>query len=383
MNTPELPDADVAQVPYVPVESRRATLALLNAVGAFESGPKGEWNFVNEHLCAMLGVPASALLGRQWIKLIHPDDVQRAVAEYKQARDTDRSWHHELRFQRHDGSSLPVLIEANPLPDDPRRKGVSYLGIVSDRSKQQQAEAAAEEANEALQTMIAAIDEGVIIHRNGWIVLANDFAARLLGYEHWTDLIGKHGRDLIAPEDAERLTVVAQSGVPAETMATLLRRDGTPIRVSLRGKPISYAGAPARASVLLPLDSPLLQQLMRQRLQAQVDALQQRLALPHSRVELVDGRPTLIAANQAYADLIGRPLSEIPGVLMADVAPPELNVQQWDSYEEMLRTGTRPPTFDVTYRRPDGSLVHARVYAVDYPDPVTGKFSSMSFVVPM
>ena len=383
MNTPELPDAPAARLPFVSLEARRATLSLLEAVGAFESGPKGEWNFVNHRLCEMLQVPASSLLGREWIKMIHPDDVQRAVAEYKQARDSGRTWHHELRFRRYDGSELPVLVEANPLPRDPDAAGVSYLGVISDMSAQKRAESVAEEARVALRTMVDAIDEGVIVHRNGWIILANDFAARLLGYAGWSDLIGKSGSEFVVPEDYAPLVEATESGVAAENIATFRRKDGSLVRLSVRGKPVMFAGAPARASILLPLDSPQLAQLTSARLQAQVDALEMRLALPHSRVALRDGVPTLIAANQAYADMVGRPLAEIPGLPMDVVAPRELNTKQWESYEEMVASGNRRVVFDITYRLPDGSTRPGRVYAVDYRDPVTNDPYSMSFVVPL
>ena len=383
MNAPELPGAETAYLPFVSIEARRATLSLLGSVGAFESGPSGEWNFVNPHLCTMLDVPASSLLGREWIKMIHPDDVQRAVAEYKQARDGGRSWHHELRFRRFDGTLLPVLIDASPLPQDPEARGVSYLGVVSDVSREVRALEIVEESRAALQAMLDVIVEGVLIHRMGRIVAANNGAARIFGFDDWRDLVGKNGTDFVAPEDRERFLAAAASGSSAETIGIFIRADGSRVRVSVHARPIVYAGAPARATVLQSLDSPTMLQLTNTRLQAQVDALEKRLMLPHSRVESRNGVPTLTAANQAYADLVGRPLAEIPGLPMSEVAPPELNVEQWTGYQARVASGQRKSIFDITYRRPDGSTTVGRVYAVDYPDPVTGEMTSLSFVVPL
>lgn len=381
MNAPELPGAESARLPFVSVDARRATLSLLNAVGAFESDPKGNWNFVNPYLCDLLGVPSSSLLDREWIKMIHPDDVQRAVAEYKQARDGGRSWHHELRFRRYDGSVVPVLIDANPLPQDPDARGVSYLGIVSDVTRERRAQEIVEETRNAFVTMLEAVDEGIVIHRDGWIVLANDFAANLLGFDEATELLGMNGYARIAPDDVQRAQRIVRAGEQSDTILTFIRRDGSPVRISVRGKAVQYAGSPARATVMVPLDSPLLLNLTKERLQAQVDALLNRLTLPHSRIEFRDGKPVIVAANQAYADLMGRPMTEIIGIEVEVLSPREINQEAWDGFEERLRTGSRMPNFPITYRRPDGTLVPCTVYSVDYRDPVTGEPAAMSFIV--
>lgn len=383
MNAPELPNAESARLPFVSVEARRATLSLLEVVGAFESDAKGNWNFVNSHLCELLGVPASSLLGREWIKMIHPDDVQRAVAEYKQARDSGRSWHQELRLVRFDGSNVPVRIDANPLPQDPDAKGVSYVGVVTDMTTQMRSLAIAEEAGEAVQAMMDVATEGIWIHRNRRIIAANQASAVLVGYESWQDVIGMDVLDFVSDEDRASFAIAATSSEFTTTVGRLVRRDGTEFLASVRGRPTMYAGAPARIGAMLAMDSQPVAELTARRLAAQLDAMDKRLTLPHSRVELHDGVPVLISANQAYADLVGRPLSEIPGLPMEVVAPRELNIAQWESYEEMLATGSRPPSFEITYLRPDGSTRKGMVYAVDYQDPVTTETYSMSFVVPL
>lgn len=383
MNAPELPGAESARVPFVSVEARRATLSLLHAVGAFESGPSGNWNFVNRQLCEMLGVPASSLLGREWLNMIHPDDLQRAVAEYRQARDGGRSWHHELRFRAYDGSLLPVRIDANPLPQAQEAIGISYLGVVTDITSQARAQEVVRETQEELTTMLDAIDEGIVVHRNGWIIAANEFAARLLGYSESSELIGVHANEILVPGDYSTVAAASTAGVTTEIVATIVRRSGEAMQVIVRGKSVVHGGAPARAVVLLPTDSPVVLQLTNQRLEAQIQALAEQLTLPYSIIELRDGVAVFATVNQAYADFVGRPRSEVIGMAVADIAPRDLNPEVWDRYEEKLANAARARTFVLIYRRGDGSLVRARVHSVDHRDPVTGHTFSMSFLVPL
>lgn len=383
MNSPELPGADAAHLPFVSLEARRATLSLLKSVGAFESSPNGAWNFVNPQLCDMLGLPASSLLGREWIKRIHPDDVQRAVAEYRQARDSGRSWHHQLRFRRYDDSYMHVLIEANPLPQDPDTPGVSYLGVVSDVSALQRAQEYAEQSLLTVHELLNAVDEGVTIHRDGWIVAANDFAAQLFGYTRASDVIGKHRSQFVAPEDLPALEEASRANLPAQTVATFIRPDGTRFRLSMRAKTVMYAGAPARAAVLMRLDDPLLLQLSQVRLEAQIRALQEQLTLPYNQIAIHDGALKVVAANQAYADFVGRPLAQVIGIDLRELVPPELNEEIWRGHIENLRAGRRRPTFEARYCRPDGTIVRGLVHTVDFRDPVTNEVSAMSFVVPV
>ena len=383
MNAPELPGAEAAYLPFVSVEARRATLALLDSVGAFESGPTGAWNFVNPHLCNMLGLPASSLLGREWIKVIHPDDVQRTVAEYKQARDGGRSWHHQFRMRRFDGAFIHVQVNASPLPRDPNQRGVSYLGVVGDVSAVQRAQELAAEHEVTLHELLAAVDEGVIIHRDGWVIAANDVAAQLFGYSRAADVIGIHRSKIVAPEDLPALEAASRDNLPAQTVATFTRPDGSRIRLSMRAKTVMYAGAPARAAVLMRLDDPLLTQLTQVRLEAQIRALREQLTLPYNQVVLRNDHIIVVSANQAYADFVGRPLSDVIGIDLRELVPVEINAEIWHGHIENLRAGRRRATFEATYRRPDGTHVRGLVHTVDYRDPVTDEASAMSFIVPL
>lgn len=384
MNIPENPDAEFAHVDAVPVEARRATLSLLQSVGAFESEPNGNWNFVSPRLCDMLGVPGSSLLGREWIKMIHPDDLQRTVAEYKQARDSGRSWHHGFRFRRYDGSDLYVQVDANPLPTDPAQRGICYLGVVADVSDVQRASDIVEESRDAVQKLLDVATEGIYIHRNSHVLAANQAAAAMLGFHSWKDLIGLDAMELIAPEDKEKIRDVARSTREEVNVASFIRRDGSLIRMSVKGAPTMYAGAPARVVSTVPIDSPHVTALATESLQLQLRAIQQSLALPFNRVTMRDGKFYVIGANPAYAEMVGRPLDEVIGIDLEVLLSPVNNTEADVVMQDFVEHGkTRPQILHATYRRPDGTDVIGRVYSVDYVDPSTAEVTWLSFIVPL
>lgn len=384
MNAPELEGAESAQLPFVSVEARRATLSLLDAVGAFESGPKGEWNFVNLRLCEMLGVPASSLLGREWLKMIHPDDVQRAIAEYKQARDGERSWHHELRFRRFDGTDVYVLIDASPMPHDPRQRGVSYLGVVSDVTREHRAHDIVEESLTSLQTMLDIATEGIWVHRNRRVIAVNNAAAHILGYDSSEDIIGMDALDFVAPEDRDRFAAAAASAAPAETIGTLIRRDGSRVRVSVRASAAMYAGAPARFSSVVAIDSPHVLAMSVEQMRTQLRVLEEVLTLPYSRVQMVNGRVEIVGVNQAYADFVGRTRAELIGMELTDLFAPDAEASVYSEIDRFRTLGEQSPSeLTVPYLRPDGTTVLGRVFAVNFHDPLTGESSSAAFVVPL
>ena len=384
MNAPELPGAETAHLPFVSIEARRATLALLGSVGAFESGPTGEWNFVNPQLCTMLDVPASSLLGREWIKMIHPDDVQRAVAEYKQARDGGRSWHHELRFRRFDGTLLPVLIDASPLPQDPDARGVSYLGVVTDVSREMRAQEIVEESRNALQTMLDVATEGIWVHRNRRIVAANQAAATIVGFDSWEELIGRDALEFVVEEDRARFAAAASGDEPTSTVGTLLRRDGTTMRVSVRATPAIYAGAPARLSSVVAMDSPHIQRMSLERLELQMRAIERSLGLPFNRIEARGDRFVIVGANPAYAEMVGRTVDDLIGRDLHELLAPADNPVAFAMMRDFTASAARrPETLPATYLRPDGTTVTGQVYSVDFTDPLTGTVTWLSFVVPL
>lgn len=239
-------------------QARRATLSML-PLGAFETAPDGAWDFVTPGLVELFGdIPTSSLLGREWLSLVHRDDFQRVVAEYRQAREYNRPWVQAFRMLRPDGIVIHVGVDANPLPQEPGQRGRRYVGLVKDRTIVVRALEQAREFDELRQELQELVREGIIINRVDITVAANSAAARILKFDSADELIGMSGSQRVHPDDLEEMMRYARSDSQSRATVRFKCKDGSYRMLLVHGRSIMYAGAPARLVSFLPVDDPLI-----------------------------------------------------------------------------------------------------------------------------
>ena len=112
-------------------------------------------------------------------------------------------------------------------------------------------EAATRENRERLATFAEATFEGIIESEAGRILDCNEQFARMAGYSV-AELRGKEIASMIAPEDCERVMAGIQRGLNWVIEHAILRKDGTPIVVEARGRPV-FPGSPRRHTAIRDL----------------------------------------------------------------------------------------------------------------------------------
>ena len=102
---------------------------------------------------------------------------------------------------------------------------------------------------ERYRNLSAAAFDGIGISQGGKIVDANEQLAALLGCER-RELIGNDVMSFVAPESRERVASAmrAADNQPYEHLA--LRKDGSVVRVEVRGRIVHYRGREARVTVV-------------------------------------------------------------------------------------------------------------------------------------
>jgi len=104
---------------------------------------------------------------------------------------------------------------------------------------------------EVFRTLAECSGVGLYIAQEGIFRYANDWLARLLGYDHGRDMIGKIFRDVVPPEnhkpDEPDRSDADMSFVSGQTPSCLLKKDGIPVRVRMSGQTVVYGGKPAWA----------------------------------------------------------------------------------------------------------------------------------------
>ena len=135
------------------------------------AGFDGRFRRLNPAWTETLGHSREELLGRPFIDLVHPDDVDATLAELERLKDGHRTLRFENRYRTADGGYRTLLWNARPFPED----GVIYAiarDITDERIREQEAREAqrlAEEANRAKSEFLANMSHEIRTPMNGVI----------------------------------------------------------------------------------------------------------------------------------------------------------------------------------------------------------------------
>ena len=81
----------------------------------FVTDAAGENVYTNRRFQEFVGAPAEALLGKSWVRVLHPEDMPRAGEIWQSSVRTEQAYEAEYRFRRSDGAWHWFLVRAAPL----------------------------------------------------------------------------------------------------------------------------------------------------------------------------------------------------------------------------------------------------------------------------
>ncbi|MHB8645585.1 MAG: diguanylate cyclase domain-containing protein [Thermomicrobiales bacterium] len=228
------------------VENISDAIALLDRDGTIVySGPS---------TMRILGYDIGQNVGRNAFLLVHPEDRPGAQARFHTLlASPGSSGPIAYRLLHRDGSWLHMEGIARNLLDEP---GVRAI-VVTYRDVTQRivAEAALRESEERYRSVIAALDEGIIVQdSDGTITAANESACRIFGVTGG-ELIGRNVRDCrfrVVHEDGSRFPlehypamVAIETGQPQTRVIMGIECDaGTSVWLSINAHPLFRDGVP-------------------------------------------------------------------------------------------------------------------------------------------
>ncbi len=185
------------------VEDRERLQFLLDGtpVGIFETDADGRRRYVNRRWRELTGaVPTDGEDGEIWPEVVHPDDLDRVVADREAAAADGREYVGRYRYLRPDGTVRWVDSNATAIRAADGTVA-RWLGSVSDVTDQVEADLLLADSERRYRSVVATMAEGVVLQdAEGVIVTANDAACRVLGLELGADA----GRPLDRPALASR-----------------------------------------------------------------------------------------------------------------------------------------------------------------------------------
>lgn len=191
-----------------------------------------------------------------------PNATRDAVARATDAggAQIDVRWH-----RRRDGLVFPVRLTAGLLRVGERTLMFALMHDITERVRSAEALARSEES---YRTLVESVPDGVIVHRDGFVVFMNPAARRMLGYESLEQLANKPAIELVHPDDREAVLERVQKLVVEEQPAVareerLVRADGSVLWAEVAAIPTTFDGQRAVLAIVHDLTS-------RKRMEAQL-----------------------------------------------------------------------------------------------------------------
>ncbi|SDE40419.1 PAS domain-containing protein [Limimaricola pyoseonensis] len=134
-------------------EERFRTMAQSMPSHVWTAGPDGLLDWVSDQVRAYAGTSDGDLLGEDWVRVLHPDDVARVAPIWTRAVATGETYETEFRLRRRDGTYRWHLTRAVPIHDEAGRVR-RWIGSNTDIEDRKATEAALAELNATLEERV-------------------------------------------------------------------------------------------------------------------------------------------------------------------------------------------------------------------------------------
>jgi PAS domain S-box-containing protein/diguanylate cyclase (GGDEF)-like protein len=168
--------------------------------GIFRSNAEGGCEYVNPRWCELSGLSLEETLGDGWKQALHPEDVDRVLAEWGEASRIGRDSVVEYRFLRPDGASVWIEGYATALRD---RDGAltGWVGTCLDLTARKQVDQELQVANEELRAAFENAPIGIaLLTLDGRWFKVNRALCALLGRAE-EELLRSSVLEVTYPED--------------------------------------------------------------------------------------------------------------------------------------------------------------------------------------
>src|SRR5215207_6739094 len=312
---------------------------------------------------AILGYPAETeiLDEEHWLRMLHPDDRERVLAEELRTDETGEPYRIEYRLIARDGRVVWVHDEATLVRDE-EGNALYWLGVQYDITEQKRTEEELRQSEERFKVLSQEVVEGIILSENGRIIDANRSVTEMFGYR-LEELIGKDAIELTPPGYREMVGQRISDEDTRHYESRGLKKDGTTFPIEIRPRHLPYSGRRIRVTSVIDLTE-------RKRAEEALIMSEERYRTLVEQLPAVTYMQEIENATLAYVSpqiesVLGYSPEEYlanPGLRSQTIHPED---RGWVLQED-IRTDETGEPYSVEYRRisHDGRVVWVREEAV-------------------
>lgn len=328
----------------------------------------GRFVRINDTELAMLGYRREEVIGKLGLQDLATEQTWNTFkTNLSQFMKIGRLTDMEVELRRKDGSILPLLLQATAIRDSEGEFLISRSSV-TDISERRRTEETLRASEQKYRRFVQNNPAGVArAHLDGTILEANGTLARMLGVPSYEMLAGRNLRDFWW-NPADRAPLVAR--LRAEKMlldyeVKLRRCDGQPVWISLTALLVEGPEGLIIEGVTLDITE---RKATEARLAANTSELDDLYNGSPCGYHSVDEDGTFLRMNDTELEMLGYSREEIIGKkTLYDLATEATRQRFPGNFDLLVRTGGRE-TFEVEFKRKDGSLVQVLVHASVGPD---------------
>ncbi len=235
-------------------EDSARLLSLMNNIPGvvYRGMPDWSLSFIGAEVRRLTGYPARDFISGavSWVRLIHPDDVERVRQTFRRAIAERRSVLRAEYRILHGSGEIRWLADRRQLFYDEEGRFAYVDGLLLDIDERKRMEEALRDSEERYRRLVDGSPEMIYVVSDGRIAYMNETGAGLLGVRSAEELTGKGVLEIVHPDsrDAarERIRQVSGEGRPTPLAEQkYVRADGATVTVEAMGVPIFYQGQPA------------------------------------------------------------------------------------------------------------------------------------------
>ena len=201
-------------------------------------------SLANKMFCTMVGYSEEELIGQSVAKLYFTGEEFDRVGQAYGGMSTAQMNTTETRWCRKDGKAIDVILSLTPLDPGDWSRGITFTAM--DITERKRAERDLQVAEEHYRALFEGAGEGVVVAKDGRIILANPAMSRIVGYSR-EETDNTSFIELIHPDDREMVVDRHLRRLKGEDVATnydfrVVTKNGDVKWVRIHSSLISWQG---------------------------------------------------------------------------------------------------------------------------------------------